>query len=218
MFEYIQEQLIYLSKIVPIEIFTFIGSFLEDIIAPIPSPLITTTTGTLALAQGYGYVGLIWLIVIAALGKTLACIIIYIVADKAEDFILVHVGPKIGIGHAQVEKLGTYLTGSARDYVILTAIRALPIIPSLPVSIAAGVIKIPMKLYIIGTFIGTLFRSALFIIVGYIGLSAYQDIINGIDSVESISQIIIVGVLGVAITWFYYKRPKLSFKDQLNKS
>jgi membrane protein DedA with SNARE-associated domain len=213
MFEYIQEQLTYLSKIVPIEVFTFVGSFLEDIIAPIPSPLVTTTTGTLAFSQGYGYPALIWFMIIAALGKTIACIILYIISDKAEDFILVRIGPKLGINHAQVEKLGTYFTGSPKDYIILTIIRALPIIPSLPVSVASGIIKIPMRLYIIATFIGTCIRSALFIILGYIGLSAYEGIINGIDSIESIAQIVIVVVLGSVVAWFYYKRSKLSFKN-----
>lgn len=210
MFEQINQYILSMSAVVPVELFIFLGSILEDIIAPIPSPLVTTAAGSIAQAQGYGYLGLVWLALIAACGKIIGALVLYFIADKAEDFLLVRLGPKIGVSHKHIEEYGRRFTGSPKDYVILTVIRALPIIPALPVSVVAGIIKLPMKLYIIGTFVGSFLRSILFIVLGYVGLSAYQQVIEGIDSIESIIQIAIVLALGGLVAWFYYKRSRLN--------
>jgi Na+/glutamate symporter len=53
MFEDLQHYIIDLASIVPIELFAVLSSFLEEIVAPIPSPLIGTLLGSLALAGGH---------------------------------------------------------------------------------------------------------------------------------------------------------------------
>jgi membrane protein DedA with SNARE-associated domain len=106
MFERLDQLIVWLSDRIPLELFTFIGSFLEDVLAPIPSPLVTTTAGTIAFAQGYLFIGLFWLALIAAAGKTLGCIVIYIITDKAEDFFMTRLGPRLGVTHKEIENLG----------------------------------------------------------------------------------------------------------------
>lgn len=206
MTERLEQYIAQLSERVPLELFTFIGSFLEEIIAPIPSPLVTTAAGTLAEAQGYMPIALLLFGCIAALGKTLGSLLIYVVADKAEDFLLIRIGPRIGVTHADVEKIGSYLRGSIRDYFFLIFIRTLPIVPSLPISVAAGVIKIKLSLYISTTFIGSFLRSMIFLIIGYVGFSAYEEIMSGIDSGESIIKILMVVGLIALVGWAYYAR------------
>ncbi|MEK7511090.1 MAG: VTT domain-containing protein [Patescibacteria group bacterium] len=206
MFEQFSHLLTSLAYVLPLELFVFFGSFIEEIVAPIPSVLITTLAGSLALAAGYGWWGLLWLAALASVGKSIGCAILYVIADKAEDFLLVRLGPKIGITHAEVERVGKYFTGGVRDYLILIFIRALPLSPSLPISVGAGIIKIPFGLYNIATFIGNLIRSLLFIAVGYTGFSAYQNLLNQATSIESLIQIALAVCLGLFVLYIYYLR------------
>lgn len=211
MFDSLTAWLTSLSEILPLELFTFLGSLAEEIIAPIPSILITTLAGSLAQAAGYGYVGLALLVLLASLGKSIGCALIYVIADKAEDFLLTKLGPALGITHAEVEKLGKYFTGSMRDYIILILLRALPISPSLPISVVAGIVKVPFAFYNIATFIGNVIRSALFIAVGYFGLSAFESALHGAGSIESLIQIgiavVLVGIVG-AVYFVRHKRSR----------
>ncbi|HEX2792345.1 MAG TPA: VTT domain-containing protein [Candidatus Paceibacterota bacterium] len=200
MLESLNAWLVSLAGVLPLEIFVFVGSFAEEIIAPIPSILITTLAGTLAEAADYGYAGLALLVVLATLGKSLGCAVIYVIADKAEDALMTRVGPWMGISHAEVERVGKYFTGSIRDYLILIVIRALPVSPSLPISVVAGILKVPFAFYNIATFIGNLIRSALFIAAGFFGLSAFESLLAGAGSIESLVQIaiaiVLIGIVG----------------------
>lgn len=206
MLESLNQFLISLAYVLPLELFVFVGSFLEEIIAPIPSVVITTLAGSLALAAGYGWMGLLWLAVLASVGKSIGCAILYVLGDKAEDFLMDKLGPVIGITHAEVERVGTFFTGGARDYLILILVRALPLSPSLPISVGAGIIKIPFGLYNIATVIGNFLRSLLFIAVGYTGFSAFQQLLDHADTLESLIQIALAAGLALFVLYIYYLR------------
>jgi membrane protein DedA with SNARE-associated domain len=198
------------SAVVPLELFVFAGSIIEEIIAPIPSILITSIAGTLALTAGYGILGLVWLSLIAALGKTIGCVVIYMVADKAEGLIVGRLGKYIGVSHEEVERMGTYFKGGMRDYAILILIRALPVLPSLPISVMAGVIKFPFMPHAVATYIGSFLRSVLFIGFGYLGLSAVENIGKNLTSIESMVQIGIAVFLFVFLVLVYLKRRQMN--------
>lgn len=209
MFERISQFVVSLSSVLPLELFVFVGSFLEEIIAPIPSVLITTVAGSLAEAAGYGWVALLWLAVLAAVGKSLGCAILYMIGDKAEDVIMSRFGTALGITHAEVERVGRYFTGGLRDYLILIVIRALPLSPSLPISVGAGIIKMPFTLYNVGTLIGNLIRSILFLAVGYTGFAAYQTLLEDADALSSIIQIgLAVLLAGFVLSLYYLRRAR----------
>ena len=73
-------------------IFVFIGSFVEEIIAPIPSPLIMVTTAGLVRSLELGWWTVAWLMLVGAIGKTIAAYIVYVIADRAEDVLLIKYG------------------------------------------------------------------------------------------------------------------------------
>lgn len=95
-----------LSSYVSVEVFAFIASFLEELIAPIPSPFVMTIAGSMAAAQGSPFWYLLVIAVIAAAGKTLGAIIWYLIAEKTEDVVLGKVGRYVGLTHKQVEQFG----------------------------------------------------------------------------------------------------------------
>lgn len=205
MFDQIEVFLQSFAAAVPVWLFVFIGSILEEIIAPIPSPFVMTTAGSLLAAQGSAYSAILVIALIAAVGKTIGCIFFYILADKAEDVVLKRWGKYLGFSHTQVESIGKHFDGSIKDDLIIILLRALPVMPSTPVSLAAGFLKINIYTYTRATFIGNFFRAIIFLYIGYEGL---HTLTQGIDSLESVIKILIVIGLAALVGFVYYKRGK----------
>ncbi|MFZ2664287.1 MAG: histidine phosphatase family protein [Patescibacteria group bacterium] len=215
----IQPILTYLELLavkVPLELFTAIGSFLEEVIAPIPSPFVLTTAGSITKAQNNALTYILCIAVIASISKTLGAWFLYIITDKLEDVFIPKFGKFFGIEHENIEKIGKYFNGTKRDWLVLFALRSIPIMPSSPISITCGFIKLNKKNFIVSTFFGTIVRSLFFLYLGYTGLSASESIINGLDKSETIMQIIIViGILAL-LFWGYRQRSKLITNGENN--
>lgn len=206
MFTTITNALVAWAENVPLELFTFAGSFIEEVLAPIPSPIIMTVTGTIASTQGKMMWYLLVLSCIGAAGKTLGAILVYIVANKAENVLIARFGKYIGVTHEEIEALGKKLNGGWKDLWILLFLRALPIMSSAVVSVCCGFVKIPMRVYLLATFVGTIIRDFFYLYVGFTGIAALQSLVQGFDSVESIIQALIAGSIIVVIGWLYWKR------------
>lgn len=207
-FAEVEQTLISYADKVPLELFTLVGTFVEEVIAPIPSPLMMTTAGSIAALQGKAMSYLLVLSVIGAIGKLFGAWILYFFADKAEDIVLGRFGKLLGVSHADVEKVGKHLNGGLRDDLILIVLRALPIIPSSVVSVGSGILKINLKTYLYTTFIGTIIRDFVFLYFGFVGVSAFEGYIKGFESVESMIQIAVAAVLLAFMGYMYYKRHK----------
>lgn len=214
MFDSIVSYLAIFAGIVPVEVFAFVGSILEEIIAPIPSPFVMTTTGTLLAARNSPMSYIAGIALIAATGKTIGCIIFYVLADKAEDLVIKKYGKYLGFSHSQVESIGKHLNGSYTDDLLIIFLRALPIMPSTPVSLVAGFVKLNFRTFVQSSFIGNLIRSLIFLYIGFEGLHA---ITRGIDSLESLVKIVVVLILGGAVAFVYYKRGKGELHEGLKK-
>ena len=199
-------QIKYLSEQIPIEPFVFVGGFIEEIIAPIPSPLIMTVAGSALHMQQKGVFVLIFISVLAAIGKTLGSWLIYVVSDRAEDVIMHKFGKWLGVTHKDIESIGRYFDKSWKDDVLLVILRALPLIPGAPIAVVCGIIKLSPKTYIRSTFVGTLLRSLMFGFFGYVGLANYQVFMDSVNALETVGKIILtLSVLGVGM-WIYYLR------------
>lgn len=193
---------------VPVEIFTFFAAFIEEVIAPVPSPIVMTLAGSVAAAQDKVLVFIVWLAVIGAVGKTLGAWFLYFVTDKAEDVIFKKFGRFLGVSHTEIENIGKHFTGSKWDDIVLLVIRSLPVVPSAPVSIVAGFLKYPLKSFITWTFIGTIIRNLFFLYFGYVGISNFESIMQGLENIESIVQVAIAISIVVVFGWIYLKRKK----------
>lgn len=200
-----------LSETVPVELFAPIASFIEELIAPIPSPFVMTLSGSMAAAQGSPFWYLFVIAAIAAVGKLLASLILYVIADKAEDVILSKMGRFIGVSHQQVENFGKRFTGRPRDYVTLFLIRAAPFIPSAPISLLSGILALPKKLYIISTYFGTIVRDFIYLYIGFTGIEAANAITHGFEGASSVITVIMAVVAVGILAWILikkYKKPR----------
>lgn len=195
----------------PLEIYVFLGALIEEIIPPIPSPLIVLTAGTLAGGMHMAHLYIFWLAVWGALGKVIGASALYVIADKAEDIIIGRFGKFVGVTHKEIEKLGSRFKGGWQDDALLFALRATPIIPSSVVSVMAGAIKLNWRTYLLQTFLGTIVRNLFFLYMGMVGYSFYERIEPYLDSAEKVVLVLAaIGFIGIA-AYFILKK----YKDQI---
>lgn len=191
---------------VPLEFFSFAGSFIEEVVAPIPSPIIMTVTGTLASVQDKPLAYLLVLAVLGAAGKVLGASVLYLVADKLEDLFLVKFGKFLGVTHKEVESVGKHISGSWRDVVLLTFVRMLPIVPSAPVSIACGLLKVKKWVFWISTFLGTIVRDSIYLYIGFSGISTLQSMLSGLNTIESLVQGFLFFLFAALLFYLYHNK------------
>ena len=187
---------------VSLEFYAFFVSIAEEVIAIIPSPFVMMSAGTMAEAQSKTFIFLFWLGLLGAVGKTFGAWIVYVISDKMEDLVIGKWGKFFGVSHELIEGMGKKMKGGWRDYVVLFLMRSAPVIPSAPLSVGCGVIKLDMRTYIISTFCGTYIRNMFFLWLGYAGYAGYEKVTHGVNLMESISQVVAVAaVIGVFLWW-----------------
>jgi membrane protein DedA with SNARE-associated domain len=210
MFQNLENILLSLINDLPLEIFVFVASFIEEVFAPIPSMAVLLLTGSFALVKDYTLLDLIPLAIIAALGKTIGAIIVYYISDKVGEATIKKFGGAFAVSHADIKNFGKKITGTTRDYLLLIIFRALPIVPSAVVSIGCGVMKIEFKLYLITTLIGTIIRDSIFLYVGYTGTQLLSKLATDSATIESITQIIVLILVLIGLIYLYIRRKNLT--------
>ncbi len=212
MFDYLEELLLSFATAMPLPIFAAVSSAIEEIIAPIPSGPVMLVMGSLAQIQGYTLWMLFGLSIVATAGKLVGALVVYFVADKAEDLLAGKFAKFFGVTHAQIESFGARFGHGWKDYVLLTLLRTLPFVPSVVLSFGAGALKIPLRLFIVATVIGSILRDIFFLYLGYAGIAATGDILGYFSTLESFFQVaIVLGVVG-ALGFLFYVHYKKTHK------
>lgn len=208
MFEGVILWLEHTAQSVPLPIFVMVGGIIEEILAPIPSPLVSVLAGSITKAQQLGVPYLLWICVLSTFAKTIGAWIFYFLGDKFEDIAIPRFGKYIGVSHADLEHFGGHFNGTKKDDFILLIIRAIPVMPSTPISLLCGLLKINMRTFLIATYIGFYIRNLFFMVIGYTGLSAAEDLMNGLSTAEDILKVAIVGIVLLVLAWLYWRRAK----------
>lgn len=208
MFTYIESLVISFGNVLSLEAFVFIASIIEEVIAPIPSPTVMMLAGSFAQLQERTLYMLIPLALIGACGKTLGALVVYFVSDKAEDIIMRRMGAFFNVSHEDVETFGKKLGNGTRDYIFLTILRALPFIPSVLLSVGCGILKVPLRIFVISTFLGTIIRDGFYLYVGYIGTEVLSRFVVRSSHIENyIVLVVVLWVVGI-LTRLYFVRKK----------
>lgn len=193
---------------IPLPLFTFFGALIEEIIAPIPSPVVMTLAGSLASAAKESWIYIILLALTGSIGKTIGAYVIYFISDKAEDVVISKFGRFIGVTEQDVEKISIKLNSGKRDDIVLFLLRAVPIIPTAPVSVVCGLIKINLKTYLYTTLLGTFVRNLFYLYLGFTSLNAVESINSDIDTFEKFGYAIVLIVVGIIFFYIYKLKHK----------
>jgi uncharacterized membrane protein YdjX (TVP38/TMEM64 family) len=126
----------------------------------------------------------------------------------------------LGVSHDDTEGFGKYLNKGKRDDIVLFLLRAAPIIPTAPVSVVCGLLKINMRTYLVSTFFGTIVRNLLYLYFGYVSVGALESLNDNLGSLENIGYLILFFMMFGMLVWVYRKRQSgnaLKFFDRFKK-
>ena len=202
MFDWLIDWLEALAQNVNPALFVFIGSFVEEIVAPIPSPLIMATTAALAHSLQLPWLEILWILIVAAGSKTLSSLLVYWLAYESEHLLVGRFGKYVGLSTEMIEGIGRWVGKGYWDELVLLLLRSLPIVPSIVVSAACGVFKINLRTYLWTTFVGTFIRNGIFFSILYFGWSQAEVVWNLLDDRGELIALAAIALAGAAwLAW-----------------
>lgn len=190
----------------------FYGALLEEFFYVVPSSLVQLSAGALLLG-GLSMSGdlviksILWIGIPAAIGVTIGSLPYYALGYFGGKPAVIKWGKWLGISWEQVEDIQKKFTKTWHDELIFTGLRALPILPSVALSVGPGVVRMPLRTYMIGSLLGTFIRAT---IMGFVGSrlgSGAASISQTIENTQMIGLIFFIITIGVGI---YYWRKKKS--------
>lgn len=208
MFGTLEAFILNLVHTLPLEVFVVVGSFIEEVIPPIPSPGIMVLAGSIAVVQNYSFGGLAFLVLLASLGKTSGALVLYSGTKYAQDYLVGTFGHMLNITQGDIDRFGKRFTGGFRDYASLAILRSVPIIPSVVLSFGSGVIKLPVRVFLVGTFIGTIIRDTFYLFVGISGTTTLEAFMYKTATVETYLTLGALIFCAGLFVYFIYKRLK----------
>lgn len=192
---------------VPLEWFVFSGSFLEEVVSPIPSMLITGIAGSLALMRHEDWRYLALLAILASSGKTIGAWLYYFFGDKGEDLLIGRVGRWFGVTHADVERVGARFTGHHwKDGGLLFLIRAVPFMPTTPFSVASGIFKMDIRVFLLATLSGYFVKDLGYVLAGYFGIAKLSTLWHDLRDVKWIFDDLVAIAIVISLYLLYRHR------------
>ncbi len=191
----------------------FLGSVVEEIIAPIPSTLVIMGTSFIILKGAVISLETIFSLFInvvlpASVGVTIGSLLIYTLAYYLGKELIDRWGKYLGVSWENMEKAQNKFEESSSDEIILFIVRALPVIPSVAINVFCGFVRYDLKKFVIITFLGTLVRAFILGFLGWQFGSLYQTIATEISYLEEISLAVIIVALIIYVLREKYKKQK----------
>ncbi|MFC1789925.1 DedA family protein [Patescibacteria group bacterium] len=190
----------------------FLGGLLEEIIVPIPSPLVGITGGALLIKEK-ALGAALWAILTHvslpfALGATIGITLAYFLAFWGGKLVVDKFKKFLGFSWNDVTKLQAKYFKGKHDELTIVILRAIPVIPVSLVSVVCGGLRYDLKTFYLASFVGLLVRSFILGVIGWRVGSAYESWIHGLDKAETFVSIGLVLILGLGLAFLYKNREK----------
>ncbi len=187
----------------------FIGVMIEQIIVPIPSPLIIMGSGAILIAAELSipnaFLQILWIIVLpGSIASTLGSYIGYLISFYGGKALVVRLQRFLDVDWQEIENLEKRFKGKKEALSIFLS-RAIPVFPISLVSIFAGLLRIPIKPFTFYTFLGSIFRCLFLGFFGWWIGATYGKVATRLDSVETVVSIIMLIGMGLVFIYLYYK-------------
>jgi membrane protein DedA with SNARE-associated domain len=187
----------------------FIGVMIEQIIVPIPSPLIIMGAGAILILPGISlpnaFLQILWVIVLpGSLASTLVSYIGYMISFYGGKALVLRLQRFLDVDWDQIERLEKRFQGKREAWSIFLS-RAIPVFPISLVSIFAGLLRISIRPFTVYTFLGSIFRCFFLGFFGWWIGATYEKAATHIDSVETIISIVMLIGMGVVFGYLYHK-------------
>jgi membrane protein DedA with SNARE-associated domain len=191
----------------------FIGVMIEQIIVPIPSPLIIIGAGAILISPELSilnaFLQILWIIVLpGSLGETLGSYIGYTVSYYGGKALVVRLHRFLDVDWDGMANLEKRFQGR-KQVLSLFLFRAIPVFPISLVSVFAGLVRIPFRPFTLYSFSGAIFRCFFLGFLGWWIGATYEKVATRLDSIETIISILmLLGMTGV-LGYLYHKFRRL---------
>jgi membrane protein DedA with SNARE-associated domain len=188
----------------------FGGGFVEQIIVPIPSPIISMAGGAILITHHSFSVNTLLEIFTKvslpySLGATLGTSLVFFAAYFGGKPIIDRFGKYVGVSWKLIEKIRADFKKTVNDEIFVFVSCIIPVVPVSLVSAFCGGFKFrPAKFYPT-IFLALLVRSAILGFIGFQMGEAFTGLANGLNRIESIMTV--VGAL-VILGFLFVKREK----------
>ena len=187
----------------------FVGVMIEQIIVPIPSPLIIMGAGAILipaeLSVPNAFLQILWIIVLpGSVASTVGSFIGYLISLYGGRALVVRLQRFLDVDWQEIENLEKRFKGKKEALSIFFS-RAIPVFPISLVSIFAGLLRIPIRPFTFYTFLGSIFRSFFLGFFGWWIGATYEKVATRLDSVETIVSMIMLMGMGLIFVYLYYK-------------
>ncbi len=188
----------------------FIGGIVEQIIVPIPSPIITMSGGVFLVSKQDNFFKILWQIVSQvslpySIGAVIGTGLVFYITYFGGRPLIDKFGKYIGISWKLIEKVRADFQKTIADELFILIAVIIPVVPVSLISAFSGGFRFkPAKFFPI-MFLALIIRA---IILGFIGYNlgeAFTGIAYGMDKIESI--LTVVGAF-LILGFLYLKREK----------
>jgi len=191
----------------------FFGSIIEEVIAPIPSPLVQMSAGAFLLSKYNSVsaelvINMLIIALVGSVGATLGSYLMYGIGYFGGRPLVEKTSRFTGVKWSAIEKLQKRMEKSNNDEITIATLRSIPVMPSVVIAISCGVLRISPVSYTISFFSGGIIRNLIFLIVGWQMGSAYYQGANAFEDISSLITKMIAGLLFLGLIYLYYKRYK----------
>ena len=187
----------------------FIGVMIEQVIVPIPSPMIIMGAGAILISPELSipnaFLQILWLIVLpGTIASTLGSYIGYTISYYGGKALVIRFQRFLDVDWNQIERLEKRFQGKKEAWSLFLA-RAIPVFPISLVSIFSGLFRIPIRPFTLYTFLGSIFRCLFLGFVGWWAGATYEKVAGHLDSLETIISILMLIAMGGVLGYLYYK-------------
>lgn len=174
----------------------FFLSLIEEIVAPVPSSLALMAAGFFLIPQGLSFgeiviPALLQVILPATLGLTLGSLFVYSVAYLGGKPLIVRWGKLFGVTWEKLERAEARFTAGRTDEVLIFALRAVPVTPNFLISAVCGLVRYPVKEFLLLTLFGGMVRA---ILMGFLGWSVGAAYVQYAEQLSELTNLIAIAV------------------------
>lgn len=188
----------------------FIGGIVEQIIVPIPSPIITMSGGAFLIHRSLPFFESLWQIFTRvslpySVGALIGTSLVFFVAYFGGRPLIDKFGKYIGISWKLIEKVKSDFQKTIADELFIFIAVSIPVVPVSLISAFCGAFRIKAQKFYPMMFFALLLRAT---ILGFIGLQmgeTFTSLANGLDKIESF--LTIIGAF-LILAFLYLKREK----------
>lgn len=191
----------------------FLGTIIEEVIAPIPSPVILMAAGAVLLSHHDQVsesflLDFINIVFWGALGGTIGALVpfgIFFVGGKEA---LTRFGKFFGISWSQVEKFQKKLNNSFLDELSIFFFRSLPVMPSILIAAGSGILRLHPVKFMLLFWSGGMIRSSIFVFMGWQLAETFWDQAKLLESISDIILKLTLVALFIVMIILFIKRYK----------